>query len=136
MTEMMIKIDEAAVASVVRKLGSLEKLVERMDRPMDRAVQVLWQTLSTYPPRPSQSTYRRTGTLGRRWTKDVQRNGETLVGSVGNNTAYAIYVQSEQYQVAVHRATGWITDEQARSDKERAIMYEFDREIARIIEAP
>lgn len=46
--------------------------------------------------------YRRTGTLGRRWTSAITGSGDNLVGTVGNNTSYGPYVMSRADQAAYH----------------------------------
>lgn len=40
-----------------------------------------------------QVPYRRTVTLGRRWTTKITESGNTITGKVGNNTRYARIVQ-------------------------------------------
>ncbi len=56
-----------------------------------------------------QVPYRRTGTLGRRWTAQGRRLGGAAVGILGNITPYAPLVQDLERQVAMHKATGWPT---------------------------
>lgn len=77
-------------------------------RGMARAAQ---GRLMKYPPKPPQSTYRRTGTLGRRWTvAGPMKKGNDLEVQVGNKTTYGPYVQGpEGVQVRVHKKTGWPT---------------------------
>ena len=47
--------------------------------------------------------------LGQRWTTQQRRGGAV----VGNPSTYAPYVQSSEYQTAMHADTGWVTDKQA-----------------------
>jgi hypothetical protein len=49
--------------------------------------------------------YRRTGTLGRRWTTAISGSGDDLTGTVGNNTTYGPYVMSRDMQAAYHAGT-------------------------------
>lgn len=68
-----------------------------------------------YPP--SRSTYRRTGTLGRRWTMSGPRkSGDDIVVQVGNTTEYTGRVQGfksganvspEYKQTRVAQRAGW-----------------------------
>lgn len=55
--------------------------------------------LQTYPPAPTGSRYRRTGTLGRLWAAqppDFQALPSGWEASIGNATPYGRYVQGEQ----------------------------------------
>jgi hypothetical protein len=56
--------------------------------------------------------YRRTGTLGRRWTTRRIRTTTMVGAEIGNNTEYGRWVQDDQYQVRFHRGR-WVTDVQA-----------------------
>lgn len=53
---------------------------------------------------------------GHRWTT------KRIVGGaiVGNPATYAPYIQSEQYQTAMHEATGWVTDREASDEVMRS----------------
>jgi hypothetical protein len=44
------------------------------------------------------------------WTVDTRRDFSAVVGT---RVTYAPYVQSRLYQQPFHRATGWVTDEEA-----------------------
>ena len=46
--------------------------------------------------------YRRTMTLGRRWTTEISGSGLDLVGRVGNNTSYGPFVMARADQAAYH----------------------------------
>lgn len=61
--------------------------------------------------RAGRTTGSRTGTLGRRWTHRVVREGEGLWAETGNNTVYGPWVQASAAQVGVHRGR-WATDVQ------------------------
>jgi hypothetical protein len=56
--------------------------------------------------------YRRTLTLGRRWTTELSVSSNMIRASVGNNTKYGPFVQSIQRQVGFHKDR-WITDRAA-----------------------
>lgn len=104
---MSIRIEGDAVVS--QKLNKLIKLVENPRKPMTLAVAHLHNKMAIYPPQKAGSWYRRTGTLGRRWTHVVENGGKR--GVVGNNTIYAPQVQGEGMQARVHRGR-WQTDKQ------------------------
>ena len=81
-----------------------------MRGPMEGSLALIIGGMAAYPPQPSRSTYRRTGTLGRRWTSQVHQSSDGLSGEAGNNTSYGPYVQDSERQAAhmVH----WQTDDQ------------------------
>lgn len=55
--------------------------------------------------------------LGASWT--IQHHGATDA-LLDNKTSYGPWVQNDLYQTAQHKATGWITDEQAVKRVERS----------------
>lgn len=78
--------------------------------------------LPDYPPAMPDSTYKRTGMLGRRFTESVSRNDEGVVGELGTNLAYAPWVVGPDYpgeeiggrtkfQAQVHVDRWWQFDE-------------------------
>ena len=72
--------------------------------------------------------YQRTVTLGKRWTTEVSRRGDDLVGKVGNATVYGPFVQSVDQQAAIHRGR-WRTDEQVARLMEPNIQALFEARI-------
>lgn len=127
-----MSIEIKGVAELIKELGLFAAL-DKLEPPMRRAVYRLQAAMQDYPPAPSASRYIRTGTLGRRWTTKIERSADGLVGTVGNNTAYGPWVQSERFQARVHRRTGWMTDERAMRENEQAIVDDFEREIDRAL---
>lgn len=70
--------------------------------------------MARYPKPPPDSTYIRTGTLGRLWTSEpptITGNERSIIGYIGNKTPYGPYVQDEVDQANVHRGR-WQTNEQ------------------------
>lgn len=67
--------------------------------------------IKKYPAQRPGTSYRRTGTLGRRWTYRVTMSLYSATAVLGNNTPYGPYVQSEAEQAEVHQGWGWPTDE-------------------------
>jgi hypothetical protein len=103
-------------------------MLDVLEPPMKRSMFKLLSPLADYPPQIPRSTYRRTGTLGRTWTTEIERTFRMLRGTVGNNTIYGPLVQSEQFQAAIHRGR-WPTDEQVKDDEERGIIKDFEESI-------
>lgn len=82
---------------------------------------------SRYPSAPSNSTYRRTGTLGRLWTSatpQVNVSQQRLGGRIGNKTPYGPYVQSSRFQAKVHVGR-WRTTEQVIQENLKEIEKEL-----------
>ena len=81
--------------------------------------------------------YRRTGTLGRKWTSKVRRLPNGLQGVLGNNTGYATYVQAPfgetGGQQRFHRASRWRTIDQAVLQKQNVINRIWGREINEVL---
>ena len=98
-----ITLEIRGVEKLNRKLSKLSSASFR--RPMLQTVTTLEKDLKTYPAARANSTYRRTGTLGRRWGWTIQGRGQGMTGRVTNPTIYAPYVQSAQRQAKVHRQT-------------------------------
>ena len=91
-------------------------------RPAMSSVGFLIQNqMANYPPAIAGSSYRRTGTLGRRWTMVVNQYPGMIATEVGNNTKYAPWVQSDQFQAKVH-AGRWKTDVQVLRDNTSSIL--------------
>jgi phage gpG-like protein len=111
------------------KLGKLIKLVKNPRRPMTQATAHLQNKMADYskvPGRPG-SSYRRTGTLGRRWTTRIENGGQR--GVVGNNTEYAPFVQSKARQRAPFRGR-WHTEADV-ADAEGKTVADFFRQAIR-----
>ena len=107
------------VATVVTIQGDEEllNLLNELIRPsnmapaMQRAGARLRTELAKYPPPPPNSTYRRTGKLGRSWTHRVNVNLVTTTALIGNNTPYAPDVQGEGMQAEIHQGR-WQTEKE------------------------
>lgn len=110
--------DEQALA-IVRALQSPEFLVPTFHQ----IGTILTSELKKYPPPPPNSSYRRTGTLGRRWTFQVRRNLYGVKVIAGNNTSYAPDVQDPDQQAPVHQGR-WQTTEDVLDDKSEEIVGE------------
>lgn len=108
--------------------GALERIrnLKRLAGQMEIAVKNLQFALKIYPPQIKgvhmmfvsekqrryffaaladgtiQVPYRRTRTLGRRWTTKVEFINGGVVGTVGNVTPYAPLVQGRETQAGIH----------------------------------
>lgn len=108
--------------------------IERLAPAVRRAVLRMQARMAVYPPQRPGSWYRRTGTLGRRWTSgqpQVRAGGGSIVGRYGNNTEYAPFVQGDDMQARIHRGR-WQTDEQVARELAGEIARDFEREIERM----
>lgn len=92
---------------------------------MKKSVLILEADLKKYPAQRSGSNYRRTGTLGRRWTTEVNATSNDLTGIVGNNTPYGPFVQSEAFQASIHKGR-WLTDERSVINRDSDIVKLFE----------
>lgn len=120
----MVQIRIEGIDKLQAKLGKV-MAAQTLRPPMQRSVYRLQRYMGRYPAQPASSTYRRTGTLGRRWTTEVTKGaGGGLIGKIGNNTTYGPWVQSSRFQARVHRGR-WQTDEDAIKDNEDAIVSDF-----------
>lgn len=72
--------------------------------------------------------YRRTGTLGRRWTTSVSNSGLDIRGEVGNVTNYGPFVQSAESQAPIHQGR-WRTAERVVEEMEPQIQDLFESRI-------
>ena len=124
---MPVSIEIAGIDEAVQELGMAET-INVLRAPMQRAVHRLQAAMASYPPQRPGSSYRRTGTLGRRWTTRISESGQGITGTVGNNTAYGPFVQSEMFQASVHRGR-WQTDQQILEQQQAAIVADFERVI-------
>ncbi|RIK41619.1 MAG: hypothetical protein DCC55_11420 [Chloroflexi bacterium] len=88
--------------------------------------------LKVYPAARSGQSYRRTGTLGRRWTYQIRRTAEGVIGEIGNNTVYGPWVQSQQFQAWMHRER-WTTDEQALQEEAPLLEAEAEEIVIRAL---
>jgi hypothetical protein len=78
-----------------------------------QALMLLATYAADYPPQPPNSSYRRTGTLGRLWTAatpTVTVRGHVLDARIENATPYGPQVQDPDAQRPVHRGR-WQTTE-------------------------
>lgn len=102
---------------------------------MGRVATLVVSRMKPYPPEPPGSTYRRTQTLGRRWTHRVMQSLFSVSAIIGNNTPYGPLVQGAETQAEIHKGR-WQTDEQVLGESADEIVDEavegIDDEIRRL----
>lgn len=130
----MASIEIRGLDKLFKKLGNVAA-VDILEKPTQRGVLRLQRTMQEYPPQPANSRYVRTGTLGRRWTVRVTKYANGMQGKVGNRTGYGPLVQSHQFQAGIHRRTGWVTDERAVRENEKAIVADFQAAVDKALAA-
>lgn len=124
-----------SIAGLDDALRRLERAAgdEALRRGMVRAVERLRNRMADYPQQRRGSSYRRTGTLGRRWETRVESASGGVRGRVGNYTVdYAPLVQSHRFQARVHRGR-WQTDQQVIERETETITGYFREEVERAI---
>jgi hypothetical protein len=103
-------------------------------RPMRQSTLLLQNRMAKYPTQPPGSTYRRTGSLGRRWTTAVEESRDTVRGTVGNNTSYAPWVQAKNFQARIHQGR-WQTEVDVTEQSREEIAALFQAAIERAANA-
>lgn len=144
---------------LMQKLGSIEMLQQRLGPPMEESLVLLQKDLAQYPRKSSGAFsrlaterqrraywarvrsgmidhregigYVRTGTTGRKWTMEVRRTGNGIIGTIGNNSPGAIWAQSAKHQQPFHEESGWMTDEKAINKNRDEIQDIFRKAIRR-----
>lgn len=128
--------------AITIRITGIDDVINRLDhaagnealrRAMERSVERLRNRMADYPPQRSGSSYRRTGTLGRRWTTRVEALSAGVRGRVGNNTSYGPFVQSQAFQASVHRGR-WQTDQQVLERELETIEGYFREEVQRSLD--
>jgi len=123
---------EIEIKGLDRLIGKLDgiDIISALKSPMHKAMFRLQTPLATYPPKPANSKYQRTGTLGRRWTTEVDTQPNEIVGKVGNNTEYAPPVQAAQFQKPIFKRIGWPTEQVVLQQQLPAIIKDFEDAVA------
>jgi hypothetical protein len=123
----MASIEIRGVQEIVEKLGAAAAF-QTLRAPMQRSVFRLEAGMKKYPPQRAGTSYRRTGTLGRRWTSAITQSANELEGKIGNATSYGPFVQSQMFQAATHRGI-WQTDQEIATRETPFIVADFDQAI-------
>ena len=129
--EIIIETNAESVAAELEQRG--QDILMLLEGPLDRGAFRIESGMKVYPGPPPGSSYRRTGTLGRRWTTRPIREGNAVGREVGNNTSYAALVQSDELQAIVHRGR-WQTDAQVLMREAPSIMRDVEETISQFLE--
>jgi len=122
----MAEITIQGLEPLIRRVG-MARTIQILRPPMTRSVARIVERMGDYPPQPAGTTYRRTGTLGRRWTMEVTEDADGITAEAGNNTTYGPFVQSEQFQAAW--MGHWQTDRDVIEELEPVILADFEQVI-------
>ncbi len=123
----MASIEIRGIPEIFTKLGSAAA-ISTLRPPMQRGVYRMQGGMAKYPQQRAGSRYRRTGTLGRRWTTKIEQNANGLVGTTGNNTSYGPFVQSQMFQAQQHKGL-WQTDQDVATRETPFIIADFEQAI-------
>ena len=72
-----VSIQIKGIDTLIQKLGKVEG-TKHLRQPMQRAVYRLQGRMAQYPAQRTNSSYRRTGTLGRKWTSKIEQGMQSL----------------------------------------------------------
>ena len=142
-----------------KKLKSLENFQKVLNPPMEKAVNVLVDTISEYKQKKKGAFtqyattgqkraywakvrkglaehregigYVRTLTMGRKWTRNVHNIPGGVRGEIGNNAPGAKWVHGSETQQKFHQVAGWETDKTAWRKNENKIRGIFNTAIQR-----
>ena len=130
MTTVTIQIDSRETRLI------LLRAPQRIDRALRAAMKdstaLLLREQQTYPPQRTGSTYKRTNTLRRSWSRRIRREGSELVGEVGSNenmAPYNRYVQDQTQQALIHRGRWSNTVQETSRRNSATIQRYFDRRL-------
>lgn len=133
----MSNIQIQGLSEVLAKWDKAPQVIEKhLGDAAEALLLGIAKDLAQYPPIPPQSTYRRTGTLGKTWTAarpDITASGAKFEGSIGNSTPYGPWVQASEFQTWYHGKAGWKTDEQAIQEHAQDAKERFDHAIDLIV---
>jgi hypothetical protein len=136
-----LQIEIVGLKELSAKISKMTpEIREAMKKTMDNSLLVLWENVPPYPPKPPESKYRRTMTLGgslgssqsggrsggKPTIYSVKGSGANVEGRFGTNLNYAKYVIDPQQQAYMHRPgykgrKGWWTMADIRNKSENKI---------------
>lgn len=126
----MASIEIRGIDTLIERVGMVQA-ARILRPPMTRSMARVVARMADYPPQPAGTTYRRTGTLGRRWTQEVTETADSITAEAGNNTTYGPFAQSEMFQA--HWMDHWQTDQDVISELEPTILADFDQVIGEVL---
>ena len=123
-----IRVYPQGFRELARRLGGMQ-VARVLEPPMVRGLERFRSDLSTYPPAPPESSYVRTGTLGRSWAIDYTINARGMSGETGTAIPYAPYVQDAERQAWMHEDRWRNTDVAVAQRHRGAILANFSTTI-------
>ena len=129
MARVTVKVEGA---DKLKKLLNHAQRMDLLEKPMGRAVKRVEREMKQYPAERSGSSYRRTHILEQGWHSDTDRIRNGVRGKIGTNVGYAPWVQSEQFQVGIHRGR-WQTDQEVVDRNLSIIVRDFEYTIKKAL---
>ena len=130
MTTVTVQIDSRETRLML--LRAPQRIDRALRAGMEDSTVLLLREQQTYPPQRTGSTYRRTNTLRRSWSRRIRQEGSGIVGEVGSsgNTApYNRYVQDQTQQANIHRGRWTNTAQETARRNESTVQRYFDRRL-------
>ena len=157
----MTTITITGLDKALAKLKTIEQLNKHMTPPMVQSLGHLQRRLARYPkkapgaftamatPRQKRAYwakvrsgeistmkgggYRRSGTIGRKWSHRIRTHSGGMTGELTNNAPGVIYVQGERQQ-PFHKASGWPTVDSVAAKEGKAVQRYFNATIRSILD--
>lgn len=130
MADISITLDDSEVRALLR--NGRAGLNRAFAGGINDATALLLRDLQTYPPQRSGSSYQRTGTLRRSWSREISGVGLAMRAIVGSNENIATYnrlVQDSTRQAPIHRDLWTNTVQAVLMRRERQIQDMFEARI-------
>lgn len=108
------------IDELLRRFGEAGSTTTLRDA-MGEAMLYIHSQVPAYPPPPPESTYQRTGTLGRTINTEVRGFGSETVGVIGSPTEYAPLVIDRQRQAWMHQDRWWTLQDTVEKARDRAV---------------
>lgn len=114
MSEIKIEIDQDDIKALLHDLDP-DQMWRAIGRGLGVGARRVWQNLPSYPPPPADSSYRRTGELGRRmYVGDPVVTGNGASVEIGDNRPGAGFVigprSGDPHQAFMHVGRWWQLD--------------------------
>lgn len=121
-----VRVEPIGFEELARSIGGV-RLAQVMEPPLVRGLERFRADLAHYPPPPPDSSYTRTGTLGRSWATRHELGAGRFDGETGTNVDYGPYVQDAERQAWMHRDRWNNTDENVADRHRGAILADFNQ---------
>lgn len=126
----MTTIEIKGARELVARLGVFTNEIEpKITAAISAIALEIKGKIATYPEKPENSNYRRTGTLGRKWNVENKRMGAII----GNNTSYGPWVQDRETQSLLHLYDGWQTVQDMAEEYEPKVLEKLKSIIEKMV---